>query len=396
MKPPRHILPVIVISQFFCTSLWFAGNGVMSDLINTFDLSFLALGYLTSAVQFGFIAGTFIFAFFSVADRFPPSKVFVTCAVLGAAFNLGMILENNDLDSLFLWRFLTGFSLAGIYPVGMKIAADHYQTDLGKSLGWLVGALVIGTAFPHLLKNYTGAEDLPWKTVMIITSFMAVAGGFLILLLVPEGPYREAKKQKDFLALFRIFKIKEFRSAAFGYFGHMWELYAFWAFVPVILSSYNLLHPEANINISLLSFLIIGVGGLGCIMAGYISRQKGPKTTAATALFLSGCCCIISPLIFFQDSAGVLLSFLMFWGFMVVADSPLFSTLVAKTALAESRGTALTIVNCIGFSITIISIQLTTYLVTIMDPVYVFTVLAVGPAFGSWNLYRRNFLTEQK
>ena len=360
----------------------------MSDLLRTFDLDILALGHLTSAVQFGFILGTLIFAFLSIADRFPPSRVFFICALVGALCNLGVILENNDLNSLLLWRFLTGFSLAGIYPVGMKIAADHYREGLGKSLGFLVGALVLGTAFPHLLKTLTGTEGLPWRTVIISTSALATLGGILILFLVPTGPYRTPRILVDYFAFIKVFRNEKFRSAAFGYFGHMWELYAFWAFVPVILTAYTLLHPETDFNIPMFSFFIIAIGSVACVAGGYISLNRGTKKTAATALAFSGICCLISPLIFFQSSEVLLILFLLFWGAMVVADSPLFSTLVANNAEGESRGTALTIVNSIGFAITIISIQLLTYLITVTDPLYLFPVLAIGPVFGLWKLYR--------
>lgn len=386
-KGMKFTLPVIVLAQFCCTSLWFAGNGIMSDLLQAYGLDPLTLGHLTSAVQIGFIAGTLLFAFLSLADRFPPSKVFFICALFGAVFNLGVILENNSLSSLLVWRFLTGFSLAGIYPVGMKIAADYYQKDLGRSLGFLVGALVLGTAFPHLLKSFTGAENLPWKMVIIITSLMAAMGGFLILLAVPEGPFRKARSGKDLFGFLKVFKNKAFRAAAFGYFGHMWELYAFWAFVPVVLSGYKLLHPGTDLDVPLSSFLIIGLGALACAAGGYLSLRLGAKKVAASALLLSGLCCIISPLVFSQDSEVLLLGFLIFWGLMVVADSPLFSTLVAESADAASRGTALTIVNSIGFSITILSIQLVTFLIGLFDPIYVLSVLAIGPAFGLFSLY---------
>lgn len=359
----------------------------MGDLLSTFDLEIVALGYLTSAVQFGFILGTLLFAFLSIADRFPPSRVFFICAILGALCNLGVILENNNLNSLLLWRFLTGFSLAGIYPVGMKIAADHYREGLGKSLGFLVGALVIGTAFPHLLNTLSGAEGLPWKTVIISTSILAILGGVLILFFVPPGPYRTPAIFIDHLAFLKVFRNEKFRSAAFGYFGHMWELYTFWAFVPVLLTSYILFH-ETILNVSLLSFFIIAIGGLACVAGGYISLNRGTKKTATTALALSGICCLISPLLFFQDSEFLLVIFLLFWGAMVVADSPLFSTLVANNAEGASRGTALTIVNSIGFAITIVSLQLVTYLITITDPLYIFPILALGPAVGLWKVFK--------
>ena len=156
MRIPKHILPSIVASQFACTSLWFASNAVMGDLVATFGLDASALSHLTSAVQFGFIAGTLVFALLAIADRFSPARVFFISALLGAAANLGALLDSNTLASLLLFRFGTGFFLAGIYPVGMKIAADYYEKGLGKSLGYLVGALVLGTTFPHLLKDASG------------------------------------------------------------------------------------------------------------------------------------------------------------------------------------------------------------------------------------------------
>lgn len=260
MKPPKWILPIIVISQFCCTSLWFAGNGVMGDLVRNFNLNDDALGHLTSAVQFGFISGTLVFALLTIADRFSPSKVFFVSALLGAICNTCMIGDFNSFTSLLLFRFLTGFFLAGIYPVGMKIAADYFDKGLGKSLGFLVGALVLGTAFPHLLKDVL--HTISWKYVLLMTTSLAILGGLVMILFVPDGPFRKLSKGLDFSAFSRVFKRHEFRSAAFGYFGHMWELYAFWAFVPVILKHYSQLYPETALNIPILSFSIIGIGGL--------------------------------------------------------------------------------------------------------------------------------------
>lgn len=390
MKSGSKILPIIVLAQFCCTSLWFAGNGVMADLVREYSLKPEALGHLTSAVQFGFISGTLLFALFTIADRFSPSRVFFFCALAGALFNFGIILPGNNIFSLLLLRFLTGFSLAGIYPVGMKIAADYFQKGLGRSLGFLVGALVIGTAFPHLLREIAGT-NFNWELVIKLTSLLACAGGLMILLFVPDGPFRSRRKKPDFTALFQVFKIIPFRAAAFGYFGHMWELYAFWAFVPVILSSYKALHPAIEFSIAFISFLIIGLGGIACAVSGIISEKIGTKRTAATALFLSGLCCFLSPLIFLLDSEVMLILFLIFWGLVVVADSPLFSTLVAQNAPAESKGTALTIVNCIGFAITIFSIQLLNFLVLQIQDSFLFVVLGLGPVFGLFSLYQKKF-----
>lgn len=383
-SPPKHILPVIVTSQFLCTSLWFAGNGVMPELVGTFQLQPSALGHLTIAVQLGFICGTLLFAILSIADRISPSKVFFSCALLGSLFNIVIIVGSQSLESLFLLRFLTGFFLAGIYPVGMKIAADYFDKGLGKSLGFLVGALVLGTAFPHLLRGLTGA--FPWKTVIVTTSIFAFLGGVAMVLLVPDGPFRRASQKFDFRAFFKVFKRREFRAAAFGYFGHMWELYAFWAFVPVILQVYMNIHPETHFNVSVWSFMIIGVGGIACVISGYLAQTFGTKQIAFLALMLSCFCCLASPVIFGVNNELLFLGFLIFWGLVVIADSPLFSTLAAQNAIVEYKGTALTIVNCIGFSITIVSIQLLNVMSSVMDLKSVLWLLALGPIIGLWAL----------
>ena len=162
----KGILPIIVLSQFCCTSLWFASNAVIENLVDVFYLNSNAIGYLTSSVQFGFILGTLVFAVLTIADRFSPSKVFFTSAALGALCNVAIIWDGNTLASLLIFRFLTGFFLAGIYPVGMKIASDYYNKGLGKSLSFLVGALVLGTAFPHILKGLIAVPNkLVWEEI---------------------------------------------------------------------------------------------------------------------------------------------------------------------------------------------------------------------------------------
>ena len=384
MSKSKIILPVIVVSQFFCTSLWFAGNGVMSNLVETFHLEENALSILTSAVQFGFITGTLVFALFTIADRFSPSKVFFISAFFGALFNIGFIFENQTLVSLISLRFLTGFFLAGIYPVGMKIATDYYQKGLGKSLGFIVGALVLGTALPHLLKDIF--IQFSWKSVLIATSSLALTGGLLMLLFVKNGPFRKPGTTFDVSICFHLFKNINFRKAAFGYFGHMWELYTFWAFVPILLITYQNLHSEITFNISILSFVIISSGSISCVIGGYISQKIGVKKTAFILLLLSCICCIATPFLFQVTNKNLFIAFLLFWGMVVIADSPLFSTLVAQNAPSKDKGTALTIVNCIGFSITIISIQIVSSLFNLTNSNLVFSVLAIGPIFGLMNL----------
>jgi len=387
MKTLRFVLPIIVLAQFCCTSLWFAGNGVMNNLITDYNLNSSALGHLTALVQFGFIIGTLVFAIFSLADRYSPSHVFFFSAVLAASFNLGILWDGNSMASLLCFRFFTGFFLAGIYPVGMKIAADYYQKGLGKALGFLVGALVIGTALPHLLKELT--HSLPWKSVIIATSSLAICGGLSMFLFVADGPYRKAAQQVDLANFWKVFQNRKLRTSAFGYFGHMWELYAFWAFAPLMLETYKTSF-HSSLSVPLLSFAIIGIGGLSCVMAGYLSACFGTKRTAIFALFLSCCCCLTAPWLLTQESKLILITFLLVWGMAVIADSPLFSTLVAQNTAPETKGTALTIVNCIGFAITIVSIQLINSLRTLTESTTVYALLALGPILGLWALLKTN------
>lgn len=375
-RTPSYLLPTIIFAQFAGTSLWFAGNAVLPDLQQAFGLSPEALGWITSSVQLGFISGTLVFAFLLIADRFSPSKVFFLSAIFGAFFNSCIFWLAESFESILLFRFLTGFCLAGIYPIGMKISADWYEKGLGKALGYLVGALVLGTAFPHLVKALSG--NLPWAYVLLTVSVLAALGGLSILLLVPDGPYRKPGTKFDPIAIYKIFGVKAFRSAAFGYFGHMWELYAFWAFVPVLVSDF-MFPPDTT---SVWSFLIIAAGTPGCILGGYYSLKVGSKKVAFLMLLSSGLIAMFYPVIVLSNPPAIALIFLLLWGFTVVGDSPQFSTLVAQTAPKAFTGSALTIVNALGFTITIFSIELINAYQKYNE--LAVWILLLGPVFGLW------------
>jgi MFS family permease len=381
---PFYILPLIVLSQFAGTSLWFAGNAILPDIQRELQLQGNTLSNITSIVQFGFITGTLIFAILSIADRFHPSRVFFISSLLAALANASIVWLAKDSFTLLSLRFVTGFFLAGIYPVGMKIAADYYEKGLGQALGFLVGALVLGTAFPHLLKG--GSYELPWKQVLYTTSTVASTGGLLMLLLVPAGPFRKRGTVFHPRAVIHIFRSEKFRAAAGGYFGHMWELYTLWAFVPVLLQVHQQ-QTASQYNIPLWSFIIIGIGALSCVAGGYISKKAGSAKVAFYALVASGICCAVYPL-FLQTMSGIFLLFMIVWGIAVIADSPQFSALVAQTAPQENRGTALTFVTCIGFAITIVSIQLLGFLFNQYHSNLVFLLLVPGPLLGLRLLYR--------
>jgi MFS family permease len=373
--PPRvsekFLLVVIVFAQFAGTSLWFSGNAILSDIKSSG-----ALSNITSIVQFGFIAGTLIFSLGGIADRYSAPRVFLFSSIIAAVANALLIWTAHDMTLLYTFRFITGFFLAGIYPVGMKIAADCFPGKLGNALGFLVGALVLGTAFPNIMK--TELKSFMWEDVLLFTSALAVIGGILIALFTPRTQH-ESRKKFSLSSAFSDFRITNFRAAAFGYFGHMWELYALWAFIPQLIRIYNQ-QNFAIIDVSLWTFIIIGSGSVGCVIGGILSKHIGSKRVALYAMILSALCCLTVP-IFIRSSEFIFLGIMVLWGISVVADSPQFSTLVATSAGFAHKGTALTIVTCIGFSITIISIQ-------VMKPVldatgtYASLILLPGPVLG--------------
>lgn len=382
MKPKPYILSIIIIAQFACTSPWFAGNSILGELIIKTGLGPEIVGYVTSSVQFGFITGSLVFALLMLADRFSPSKVFMICAFLAALCNLYLIRETISTWSLLCARFGTGFFLAGIYPVGMKIAADYYEKSLGKALGFLVGALVLGTALPFLI-NGSNFNHSP-NSVIYTTSGLTIFGGILLYTLVPNGPFRKKSTHLKLSAGPRLFQINNFRKAAFGYFGHMWELYAFWAFTPFALTFFNSIAGE-DISVPLWTGIVITLGAISCAVGGILSQRYGSKRVAFVALSISGLCCLLSPVLFLSSSP-LFLGVWCVWGMAVTADSPQFSNLVASALPSELKGTGLTLVNCIGFAVTIVSIQLLSSLTITIGPKYLFLILALGPVFGLWHL----------
>jgi MFS family permease len=376
---------VLIVSQFCGTSLWFAGNAILPQLQSLYGWQANAVGYITSAVQLGFIAGTLVIALTGITDRFSPSNIFFVSSVLGAVCNLMSLIDVSAFGLVITSRLLTGVALAGIYPVGMKIASDWREQGLGHWLGALVGALVLGTSLPQALKIF---PELVNSNALILTvSAIATGGGLMVWLFIPDGPFRKPATRFSFASVRQIFKHSQFRSAAFGYFGHMWELYAFWAFVPWILFTYNE-QSGSSLPVAFGSFVTIASGALGCWLGGLYSHRWGSRNIAGIALTGSGICCLLSPLVFQLSPLG-LFSFLIFWGFMVVADSPQFSALVAQQAPQQFRGSAITMTTCIGFAITIVSIQLLNFLQHTIDPTFLLIWLLPGPVLGVAALFRK-------
>lgn len=379
MLSNRHyILGVIVFAQFAGTSLWFAGNAIIGSIQQHLGLTTDSLSLITIAVQLGFIVGTLALATLALPDRIPTHHLFLTSSLLGACCNM-LLFWASSLSEVMLWRFLTGFCLAGIYPIGMKIATDWFPQGLGKALGLLVGALVLGTSFPHLLRS--NPTLIGWGQLLFSTSLLAVLGGICLFCLVPTVHKPRERSPFQFGSIFKAFHYPNFRAASGGYFGHMWELYTFWAFLPIIIHCYNQLHPAASLNVSFWSFVVIALGMLSCVVGGFLSERIGSAAVSYYALLISGICCLVSPFIFNWNTT-IFLIFLLVWGMSVVADSPQLSSLVARYAPLELKGTALTLSTSIGFSITIVSIQLLNELSHLLPTPFLFLFLAPGPIVG--------------
>ncbi|EGI77043.1 MFS transporter [Hylemonella gracilis] len=405
---PRRILPVIVLSQFAATTLWFAVNAVMPDLQQAWDWPAAAIGRLTSAVQLGFVAGTLVFALLMVADRFSPSRVFMVCAVLGALVNAATLGVDGDLTRLLVLRFAVGFLLAGVYPVGMKIAASWYREGLGPAMGVLIGALILGTALPHGLRALAtvvpsaahGADAgwasviaawglAPWQAVVLGVSLLAALGGLLTAWQVPDSPWVQRARQGagasggassglKLGALAFIWRDRKLRASVFGYFGHMWEIYTCFVLVPIVVGL-----RFAGATQSAWSFAIIGAGFIGCAGGGWLARRHGSARVAQMQLALSALCCLVAPLMLHAPDA-LFLAWLLVWGVTVSGDSPQFSALTARNAPQAAVGSVLTLVNCIGFVISVLSIELFTMALPHLALDWLLPWLGIGPLIGLW------------
>ncbi|CAM3466320.1 MFS transporter [Halomonas lysinitropha] len=378
----RHPLAVIVLAQLCGTSLWFSVNGVGLSLSRDLGLSEADLGRLTLTVQAGFITGTLFIATTGLADRFRASRIFATACLAGALVNAGFVLVADQMTLALTLRFFTGLCLAGIYPLGMKLVIGWTPRYTGAALAWLVGMLTLGTALPHLLRGST--LGLPWEWSLLGASILALLGGMGIFVL-GDGPHLPPSSGKarllDGLAALRE---PRFRAVAGGYFGHCWELYAFWTLAPFLVAREvaRLGAPEAWIP--WLSFTVIALGMAGCVGGGQLSRRLGSLWVARRALAASGLICLVYPLIGWLPP-GLLLGLLVLWGLTVIADSPQFSALAAASAPRERVGSTLAVMNAVGFALTVPAIYLTTALWELQGA-WVLWWLLPGPIIGLWVL----------
>ena len=381
----RFPVQLIVIAQLFGTSLWFSANSAADDLIRQWGISPADIGTLTNAVQLGFIIGTLSFALSGLADRFAASRIFAVCAVLGAMFNLAFAWLSSGLADGVLLRFAVGLCLAGVYPLGMKLVISWVPERAGAALAWLVGMLTLGTSLPHGIRFLGGMAS--WQITLSISSGLAIIAAGLILWL-GDGPHLKRRQNAPPLRLGRVvltFALPDFRASALGYFGHQWELYAFWTLVPALVVLAGLAEL-ATPPLAGLSFLIIGVGAIGCVAGGLCSQRIGSARVAATALAVSALCCAIYPLTGAWPLWAKLL-LLLLWGASVVADSPHFSALSARACPPEMVGSALAFQNALGFAITMVSIQIGMRWLPVWGSQIAWLLLP-GPLLGLWGLRR--------
>ena len=375
-RAPRRVLPVIVLAQLLGTAPWFAVNAVMPDLQRAHGWAPGTVGSLTSALQLGFIAGTLVFALLALADRVSARLVFLSCALAAAGCTVAAAAAAPSFSSVLMWRVLTGFFLAGIYPVGMKIAAQWFPQGLGPALGLLIGALVLGTASPHALRAIGAAW--PWAWVFVGVAMASVAGGLLVIAGIPEPAARPPGRGagvhlRDLASLWTDRRV---RASVFGYFGHMWELYTMMVMVPAILAT-----RLTGAALSWGAFAVIGVGAIGCAGGGALVRRFGSARVAGVQLTASGLCCLLAPLLL-QAPDALFWAWLLVWGVTVAGDSPQFSALTAANAPRQSVGSVLTLTNCLGFGISIVSIQLFSGWAQAVPLSQLLPWLAVGPALG--------------
>jgi MFS family permease len=390
-SPARwRALALIASGELLAMSLWFSASAVSPALKGEWHLTDATATWLTLAVQLGFVAGTLVSAIGNLPDVVSTRRLFAVSAWLGAAANASVALLARGPAAAVALRFLTGFLLAGVYPPGMKIMASWFRRGRGMALGVLVGALTVGKAFPYLVNAVGGAE---WRFKVLVVSILAAAGGAIVLLFVEDGPFTSPAARFDAAQIGKVFRNRGVRLADFGYFGHMWELYAMWTWVPVFLRESFAARGAAAKLAEAASFVVIGCGAAGCVAAGLLADRVGRTAVTSWAMALSGACCIGVGFLFGAPPAALLVVCAV-WGAAVVADSAQFSACVTELADPRYMGTALTIQTCVGFLLTTASIELVSLAAGAVGWRWAFAVLAPGPALGIAAMVRLRGLPE--
>ncbi|OUR77547.1 MFS transporter [Alphaproteobacteria bacterium 46_93_T64] len=378
---------LLALAQVAALSLWFSATALIPALKAEFEFSGFHAALLSSSVSIGFVLGTLCSATLNLADRFSPHRIYIIAAIIAICANGSILLFTPTSPTVIFLRLITGVMMAGLYPIGMKMVATWANKDTGLLVGLLVGALTLGSASPHLL-NLLDIQGLDWKVTIIASSLLASTSILLIPFVklgheLPAAPLFNAS-----LALLS-WRNKALRYANFGYFGHMWELYAMWAWIGIFLlesyRTFGIANPAQNANIS--TFATLAVGAIGCIGAGLLADKVGRTTVTMGAMIMSGTCAAVIGL-FFGGSPYPIIIISIIWGITIVADSAQFSTCIIELSPPNMIGTMLTVQTCVGFLISLISIHLIPYFVESLSWSYAFAPLALGPVAGVYAMWK--------